>query len=69
MALSVCESVMNLIFVKMMHQVASCAIHLDICANNFSFFVNYAASVWVNYLFVRIMQRRRTKRRWSHLVP
>ena len=41
----------------------------NICAFISDIFVKYAASVWVNYLFVQIMQRRRTKKEWRHLVP
>ena len=32
-----------------------CANNLNICENNSNIFVKYAASVWVNYLFVQII--------------
>ena len=45
-----------------LYNFASCAKRLDVCANNLNIcennsniFVKYAASVWVNYLFVQII--------------
>ena len=47
-----------------LYNFASCAKRLDVCANNLNIcennsniFVKYAASVWVNYLFVQIISQ------------